>query len=437
MKTQVLEQEYLIEKRLEGKYLFVPFQCPKDVYRMEISYDYKRFDVVGDTKGEKKIEVNIIDLGLHDECDEFRGASGSNKKKIFIEENKSTPGYINGAIHSGTWRIMFGAYQVENAGCVVNFKVVFHFKKRVLLKGDLHLHSQVSDGDYTPRQVIRLASMMKLDYIFLTDHNNYHQNNFILPGEDLTVIPGMEVTLYKGHCNLLGVKKPVTSFFANSKEEFVEMLKEARSNGALISINHPHDDHCPWLWGYDLPYDVLEIQNSFYREHISRRTIDFWHERLLDGQRLPIVGGSDNHGIRFMEAPASPCTCLYVYGDGQQDILKAVKNGNGFVSCFTNGPEISLSIDGYIMGDVVPEVCTGEIIIEVRDLKLYDEIKVISDLGMVHEEVNQGQNIKKLIFEQIGAKFYRVEIWRYIAPEVKILGAISNPIYVGDSHWQE
>jgi len=441
MKTHILEQQYFIEKSSERKYLFVPFECPENVERMEISYDYKQFDVLQGADGEKKNKANVIDLGLHDEKDEFRGASGSSKQSIFIEENRSTPGYINGELNPGTWQIMFGAYQVEDAGCMVNFKVTFHFKERKLLKGDLHLHTQVSDGNYTPREMIQLAHMMKLDYIFLTDHNNFHQNRFILPNEDLAVLPGMELTLYDGHCNLLGVEKPITSFFVNSKAELMAILEEARENGALISINHPYDDcpnnNCPWLWGFDVPYDVLEIQNSFYDERYDRRTIDFWHSELMNGNRLPIVGGSDNHGIRFMETPASPCTCLYADSNGRKDILKAIKGGNGFVSCFIDGPEINLQIGNYIMGEVVPEVCTNEVVIELCRLKPYDEIKVITDLGVIHVETNQDQKVKRLTFDQTGANFYRVEIWRYAAPDVRILGAISNPIYVGEAHWKK
>lgn len=437
MKTQLLEQEYFIDKNSERKYLFVPFECPENVLRMEISYEYKRFNTLQNIDGDQSFEVNVIDLGLHDEKDEFRGASGSSKQTIFIEENQSTPGYINGELNPGTWQIMFGAYKVEDIGCTVNFKVTFHFKERTLLKGDLHLHTQVSDGNYTPRDMIKLAHTMKLDYIFLTDHNNFHQNRFILPNEELAVLPGMELTLYDGHCNLLGVEKPITSFFVNSKEELVAILEEARQNGALISLNHPFDEHCTWLWGYDVPYDVLEIQNSFYRDESGRKTIDFWHQELVNGHRLPIVGGSDNHGIRFMETPASPCTCLYADSNGRKDILKAIKGGNGFVSCFLNGPEISLQIGDYIMGEVVPEDCAGEVTIEIRDLKPHDEMKVISDLGVMYVETNQNQNIKKLTFDQISAKFYRVEIWRYVTPDVKILGAISNPIYVGEEYWEK
>lgn len=437
MKTKTMEREYFIEKNQEGKYLFVPFECPKNVWRMEISYSYKRFVKQETNQGIVNQEVNIVDLGLHDEKNAFRGASGSNKTEIFIEENTSTPGYISGIIHPGTWRLMFGAYKVEEVGCIVKFKIVFHFKERLLLRGDLHMHTQISDGDYSPRELINLAHMMKLDYIFLTDHNNFHQNDFIVPNEPLAVLPGMELTLYNGHCNLLGVKRPVTSFFANSKEELKKTLLEARKNGALISINHPYDD-CPWLFGFDLPFDLLEIQNSFYEEHIDRQTINFWQERLVKGCRLPIVGGSDNHRIAFMQSLGTPTTCLYAQSRGKSDILMAVRNGHAFVSMFLDGPVVALEMNGFIMGDIVPKEKITTLSITIQSLKRQDEIKVIANTGEIFSKINDsGVNETQFTIEPNDATFYRVEIWRFVAPNVKILGAITNPIYIGEDYWRK
>jgi hypothetical protein len=434
MKTKKIDIEYNIRKEQEWQYLFIPFEVPRNVRRMEVSYDYIRYETLCEENETKEFEVNIVDIGLHDEKDEFRGASGSNKRCFFLEENRSTPGYLNGEIVAGTWQIMLGAYKIKEEGCRVQVKITLHFKERVLLKGDIHTHSSSSDGDYDVRDQIRIAHLMKLDYLFLTDHNNYHQNSFILPSEDLVVLPGMELTLYNGHCSLLGVDKPLSSFFSNDKEVLIKNLEIARSKGAIIIINHPFDDQ-PWRWGFDVPFDAIEIQNSFYDDRYDRQALALWQNQLVANRRIPIVAGSDNHGIRFIQTLGSPTTCLYANSNGRKDILKAIRRGNCFVSCFLDGPEISIRIDDYIMGDMVPKEIDSDVIFEANALKAGDVLKIITNQGEVFQEMNVDAKSKKIEYKQDGSTFYRMEIWRKITPTVEILGAISNPIYIGEEAW--
>jgi len=39
-------------------------------------------------------------------------------------------------------------------------------------KGDFHIHSNCSDGAYTPKEIVILAKKKNVDIISLTDHNN-------------------------------------------------------------------------------------------------------------------------------------------------------------------------------------------------------------------------------------------------------------------------
>ena len=64
-------------------------------------------------------------------------------------------------------------------------------------KGDFHIHSTYSDGEYTPRQVIMLSKKKNVDIIALTDHNNtYGLDEAIKTGKEIgvKVIPGVELS---------------------------------------------------------------------------------------------------------------------------------------------------------------------------------------------------------------------------------------------------
>ena len=47
-----------------------------------------------------------------------------------------------------------------------------------------------------------------MDYIFISDHNNYAHNLNLPALTDITILPGTEWTHYQGHAGLLGVPRP-------------------------------------------------------------------------------------------------------------------------------------------------------------------------------------------------------------------------------------
>ncbi|KAJ49231.1 PHP domain-containing protein, partial [Clostridium tetanomorphum DSM 665] len=42
----------------------------------------------------------------------------------------------------------------------------------MLMRGDLHIHSNASDGSLSPRQIIKLAKSRGIDTIAIADHNS-------------------------------------------------------------------------------------------------------------------------------------------------------------------------------------------------------------------------------------------------------------------------
>lgn len=427
---KVVNIEKLIDKNREKTYFEIPFNLPDNVSKIEVSYAYKRRNIREKENGDViNNEINVIDMAIRDESGSFRGWSGSERLHFYLTENQATPGYIKGIMNEGEWALILGAYKVQEEGCLVNINMKFTLKERILLKGDLHMHSVHSDGKYDVKNIMNLAKLHGLDYIFLTDHNTFSQNDYIKSSDSLVVMPGMEWTHYNGHCNFLGVKSPVKNFVANDKKKVVEIMEEARNSGALITLNHPFCRFCGWKWGFDVPYDAVEIWNGPMKDS-ELDAVEWWNSKLVEGEIIPIVGGSDSHKDELFRMIGTPTTFLYSDSKAPSDIIKAIKNGHGFVSYIFNGPIIELSIGDSIMGDCVDLQEKQEGLIKVSDLVTNDEIRLISDKGIEKTCKVLDESTKNIKFNVENRKFYRIEVWREVIQQNSMLSAISNPIYI-------
>ena len=94
------------------------------------------------------------------------------------------------------------------------------------MKGDYHIHTNYSDGVFSPEKIVDLALDAGLQAISLTDHDNVLSYNvavdYLKTKEvDLKIIQGIEVnTLYKGYeVHILGYFPDVT------KSDFKNLLK--------------------------------------------------------------------------------------------------------------------------------------------------------------------------------------------------------------------
>ena len=77
-------------------------------------------------------------------------------------------------------------------------------------KGNLHTHTNKSDGDSSPEKVVNWYSNNKYDFLVLSDHN--HLTILESDQTKLLLIPGEEITLnlpYTIHINAIGIKKVI------------------------------------------------------------------------------------------------------------------------------------------------------------------------------------------------------------------------------------
>ena len=426
--------KFTFHKDQERTYLRIPFLVGADIDKLAVSYEYQRRRRVAEGRGlERLLEVNIIDLALEDPVHTLIGASGSERQSIVIHENYATPGYRPAPIAAGTWYVVLGLYLLEEEGGAITLTVTQTPKEQVLLRGDTHVHTAHSDGWYTVEETIARARQDRLDYIFITDHNCMTSNAYLPCSPDLTVLPGVEMTYYDGHYNLLGAIRPVKTFFANGREEVLAIMREGRQNGALASVNHPMDGPCGWKFGLsdDVPADMIEIWNGpFTNENAA--AVRLWQSELCKGRHLPAIGGSDVHHGELFRQMATPATLLYSRSRSKSDILYALKHGHAFVGMTPDAPGLDLLLGSARMGDTASRSEGETMRMTFTNLHNGDEVRLYNETGLVWKETPGSYARFEAEKKACGSLFLRTEVWRPLPGIGMTLASIGNPVYLAE-----
>ncbi len=235
--------------------------------------------------------------------------------------------------------------------------------ERRWFKGDTHLHTTNSDGHLHQYELIERCKKSGLDWIIITDHNfNTVEKSYSSDG--LTVIQGQELTGKLGHINVWGEKIPFEPpYTLDSFEDYTAITEKAKENGAVISVNHPFCSNCPFRLDIDAyPLDCVEVWNTIQHSD-NTRNMQWWVKKLLEGKRLPAVGGSDFHrDYAKMDFLAMPTTITHAKSNSKEDILEAITQGRSVVTNKPNASMIYLKVDDAELGDTISlgDGLTGE-----------------------------------------------------------------------------
>ncbi|MDO4293734.1 MAG: CehA/McbA family metallohydrolase [Eubacteriales bacterium] len=425
-----LTWERFVTKQEEGQYFPVEFLVPEGIRELEIWYEYERFAEWTDGVKSVRVEKNIVDFALCAAQEKYLGSSGSDRSCIRISACESSQGFAASEIVPGTWKIILGAYKISEEGCAVRYTVTFFPKQLSIYRGDTHLHTTGSDGCLTADEVAWTAKKEGLDYVFVTDHNNYAHNGQWKRQKGMTVLPGAEWTHYRGHAGMLGVNQPFENpFCVNRPEEMREKLAEAGERGALVVLNHPFCPNCGWRWGMEsAPYDLIEIWNGACPDRVNRRCLEWWDRQLKEGKRIPVIGGSDFHRTEYGRMIGSPCTCLYALSESPGDLLEAMKRGHAYVTYAPEGPMVWAEAGGCLPGDEISE--SEQIRLRFEKLKKGDRIVLITDLG--EETIELSEQIQSYVCTRKakGISYLRAELYRAVPGLDDMPAMLTNPFYV-------
>lgn len=107
------------------------------------------------------------------------------------------------------------------------------------MKIDLHVHTNFSDGMFTPEEVIGICIKDEIRAVALTDHDNINgigPATIAAEGKDVEVIPGVEInTMWgSGEVHVLGYYMDINNAFF---QEVIEVQQKARIQQAELIID--------------------------------------------------------------------------------------------------------------------------------------------------------------------------------------------------------
>lgn len=440
-------------------YAHLPFEVPLGTIRIDVKYAYS--DEVGSDP--RLTDGNTVDIGIFDArgidflTDGFRGWSGSARREFSIGLTEATPGYVAGPIQPGTWHIALGLYKIAPQGCEITVEIALtagesgetaDFPARLPMRetvsahtrpdgwycGELHCHSYHSDGDSDPAAVVRKAEILGLDFLAVTDHNVLTQQVTLNSVEtSLVLIPGCEVTTYKGHWNIWGEDGWI-DFRVTEEAHLRRAADEATRRGYHRSLNHPRQFGPEWAYPAVDDFDSFEVWNGPWPA-LNDQCVEFWEERLRAGRRIPAVGGSDCHFHKH-EHPAKlaePIVWAYApQGLTARAVLEAVRAGHVMISESINGPRLFMRVGDAIMGDAVPRPEDGRLL----RLTLHVErgagciLEVVTARGIVATlDVTTNDVRFNLGVDVSDSPYVRAQIADQRHP-ARMIRALTNPIYL-------
>ncbi|RLE62600.1 MAG: histidinol-phosphatase [Thermoprotei archaeon] len=187
-----------------------------------------------------------------------------------------------------------------------------------MLKVDLHVHTEYSDGDPLD-SVIYYARLHGLNGLAITDHYTIRGAMKVKNQvDDIIVIPGLEIKTSIGHVLLLGVEEiPRTT-------KYTELYEWALENNALMILVHPIATLSSILYNLDLlstmKPSAIEVLNSTYPLYSLATRISRLIARRLE---LPGVAGSDAHRAYQV----GMCYTTVDSDSNLDDILEGIRRG--------------------------------------------------------------------------------------------------------------
>lgn len=160
-----------------------------------------------------------------------------------------------------------------------------------MVKIDIHIHSNHSDGLYSIKEIVKKAKEKGLDGIALTDHDTVsglEEARIFAEKMNFIVIPGIEVSAKEGHIIGLGISTKIRKDMSAEKT-----IEHIHKQDGLAIASHPYGSIIHRNSVKDLikklNFDAVEVFNSRNLNE-NKKAI-----KIATEENLVQVAGSDAH----------------------------------------------------------------------------------------------------------------------------------------------
>jgi predicted metal-dependent phosphoesterase TrpH len=238
------------------------------------------------------------------------------------------------------------------------------------LKGNLHAHTTLSDGELPPDDMLDAFTRRGYDFVALTDHDAVASPHEHLHPQIL-FLPGVE---HSAQQHILRVNVTSTLPHDLSYQSVIDLTLQ---EGGLVILNHPN-------WGENFDhwrdqqllhlerYHGIEIYNNVieYLEG-SPYALDRWDRLLSAGKQVWGYANEDTHRVFQI---GSAWNAVNVRERSKEAVLEALKEGRFYAST----------------GVVIEEMVVEESVYRLRAHNA-KELRLVTLQGQIVERVSGGQ----------------------------------------------
>lgn len=401
--------------------------------------------------------TNMLTLTLFDTAG-FRGAGhrGGNRHVVQLTPTAATPGYVPGPLPAGEWNAQIDTHMImPGEPCQYTLTVTIQSVNALAsapstppgaapalprrgpgwYRGDLHSHTDHSDGHRTVAELVQTAKDYQLDFIFLTDHNTTSPLAEMLAAAspELLTLGGMELTTFWGHAVCLGAQTWVDWRIRPGTGAMAQIANATYANDQIFIIAHPMAvgdpacTGCNWRYGEMMPGTArfVEIWNGpWLGDSYNENALALWYDWLNQGLRMIATAGTDTHATADYAAKPG-FNVLYADELSQAGIFQALRAGHSYLSA---GPQLSLTAttatQQWLMGDTVDQAAT--LASTWATCPAGASLRVIAQGRLLHQQAIDEQGRYAWSMNPGEADWYVVEV----RSEQGELLAITNPLFV-------
>jgi hypothetical protein len=194
-------------------------------------------------------------------------------------------------------------------------------------KGDMHMHSNRSDGRDSPADVAAACRRIGLDFMAVTDHRLYEPSleairAFETAPIDLSIFPGEEIHPPGNPIHIInfGGRESVNALFETSsyRDEVDRLVTSMRRDELRPGVD-------PY---FHASFDAFELIGGYHIDETESNHLQVlrYMEERASGNEFPVVGVSDAHGCRTGELSGWYYSIVFSETTERTDLHEAIRN---------------------------------------------------------------------------------------------------------------